>query len=79
MNYSEMSLVELKEYAKKNGISVGNSGREKLIEKIKEKEVVDSVFNDDDNDYNIDEFDLDDINSTIDKRLFRTFYEVSNE
>ena len=29
--------------------------------------------------YNIDEFDLDDINSTIDKRLFRTFYEVSNE
>lgn len=48
MNYSEMSLVELKEYAKKNGISVGNSGREKLIEKIKEKEVVDSVFNDDD-------------------------------
>ena len=40
---------------------------------------LDRVFNDDDNDYNIDEFDLDDINSTIDKRLFRTFYEVSNE
>ena len=37
MNYSEMSLVELKEYAKKIGISVGNSGKEKLIEKSSEK------------------------------------------
>ena len=48
MNYEEMSLAELKEYAKQKGISVGNSGKEKLIEKIKEKELVNSVFNDDD-------------------------------
>lgn len=48
MNYEEMSLAELKEYAKQKGISVGNSGKEKLIEKIKEKELVNSVFNDED-------------------------------
>ena len=48
MNYEEMSLAELKEYAKQKGISFGNSGKEKLIEKIKEKELVNSVFNDDD-------------------------------
>ena len=48
MNYEEMTLAELKEYAKQKGISVGNSGKEKLIEKIKEKELVNSVFNDDD-------------------------------
>ena len=48
MNYEEMTIAELKEYAKQKGISVGNSGKEKLIEKIKEKELVNSVFNDDD-------------------------------
>ena len=48
MNYSEMSLSELKDYAKSVGISVGNCGKEKLIEKIKEKEVTDNIFNDDD-------------------------------
>ena len=48
MNFEEMSLAELKEYAKQKGISVGNSGKEKLIEKIKEKELVNSVFNDED-------------------------------
>lgn len=48
MNYEEMSLAELKEYAKQKGICVGNSGKEKLIEKIKEKELVNSVFNDED-------------------------------
>ena len=48
MNYEEMTLAELKEYAKQKRISVGNSGKEKLIEKIKEKELVNSVFNDDD-------------------------------
>lgn len=34
MNYSELSLEELKEIAKKNGITVGNTGKEKLMEKI---------------------------------------------
>ena len=48
MNYSEMSLSELKDYAKSVGISVGNCGKEKLIAKIKEKELSDNIFNDDD-------------------------------
>lgn len=34
MNYSELSLEELKEIAKEKGIVVGNTGKEKLIEKI---------------------------------------------
>ena len=48
MNYSEMTLAQLKEYAKSIGISVGNCGKEKLIEKIKEKELSVNIFNDDD-------------------------------
>ena len=38
MNYENMSLDELKEYAKKLDIKVGNIGRDKLIEKIKTAE-----------------------------------------
>lgn len=38
MDFEKMSTDELKDYAKSAGISVGNSGREKLIEKIKAKE-----------------------------------------
>ena len=34
MNYSELSLEELKEIAKEKGIAVGNTGKEKLIEKL---------------------------------------------
>jgi hypothetical protein len=34
MNYSELSLDKLKEIAKEKDISVGNTGKEKLIEKI---------------------------------------------
>ncbi len=34
MNYSELSLEKLKEIAKEKGITVGNTGKEKLIEKI---------------------------------------------
>lgn len=48
MNYNEMNLTELKDYAKSIGIAVGNCGKEKLIEKIKEKEIADNIFNDDD-------------------------------
>ena len=48
MNYSEMTLAQLKEYAKSIGIIVGNCGKEKLIAKIKEKELSDNIFNDDD-------------------------------
>ena len=48
MNYSEMTLAQLKEYVKSIGIIVGNCGKEKLIAKIKEKELSDNIFNDDD-------------------------------
>ncbi len=34
MNYYELSLEELKEIAREKGITVGNTGKEKLIEKI---------------------------------------------
>jgi hypothetical protein len=34
MNYKELSLDELKKIAKELGISVGNSGQEKIIEKL---------------------------------------------
>ena len=43
-----MTLAQLKEYAKSIGIIVGNCGKEKLIAKIKEKELSDNIFNDDD-------------------------------
>lgn len=37
MDLENMSLDELKEYAKKNNIKVGNIGKEKLIEKSEMK------------------------------------------
>lgn len=37
-NYEDMSLDELKTVAKNLGITVGNTGKDKLIEKIKDKE-----------------------------------------
>lgn len=48
MNYEDMSLSELKEYAKNIGIAIGNSGKAKLIEKIKEHDIMESVIEDDD-------------------------------
>lgn len=38
MDYEKMELDELKAYAKSIGLSVGNIGKDKLIEKIKTKE-----------------------------------------
>lgn len=61
MNYEEMSLAKLKDYAKSIGIIVGNCGKEKLIEKIKEKEIAENVFNDED----LEE--SDDIGVTVEK------------
>ena len=59
MDYENMSLDELKDYAKSIGLSFGKIGKEKLIEKIKEKEAekatVESVFADDDLEENKDE------------------------
>lgn len=50
MNFEEMSLDELKDYAKSIGLTFGNIGREKLIEKIKSKksetDVITSVMDD---------------------------------
>lgn len=43
-----MELDDLKEYAKSIGISFGKIGKEKLIEKIKEREAIPSILNDDD-------------------------------
>ncbi len=43
-----MAIDELKEYAKSIGITFGKIGKEKLIEKIREKESFNSVMNDDD-------------------------------
>lgn len=52
MNLENMSLDELKEYAKKLDMKVGNIGKEKLIEKIKEvestKSTITSIMEDDD-------------------------------
>ena len=39
MDYEKMEFDDLKEYAKSLGLSVGNTGKEKLIAKIKEKEM----------------------------------------
>lgn len=39
MDYTSMELDELKTYAKSIGLSVGNIGKDKLIEKIKAKEL----------------------------------------
>ena len=38
MDYEKMELEELKEHAKTLGITFGKIGKDKLIEKIKEKE-----------------------------------------
>ena len=52
MNYENMSLDKLKEYAKQLDIKVGNIGKEKLIEKIKvvenNKTAISAVIEDDD-------------------------------
>lgn len=52
MDYEKMEIEELKEYAKSLGITFGKIGKDKLIEKIKEKEsenaTVKSVMEDDD-------------------------------
>lgn len=52
MDYEKMELDELKDYAKSIGLSFGKIGKDKLIEKIKEKEAekatMESVFTDDD-------------------------------
>lgn len=48
MDYENMEFDELKEHAKTLGITFGKIGKEKLIEKIKEKESFESLMNDDD-------------------------------
>lgn len=48
MDLEKMELEELKEYAKKLDIPFGKIGKEKLIEKIKEKQAIDTIMSDDD-------------------------------
>uniref|UniRef100_N1ZZV9 Uncharacterized protein n=1 Tax=Eubacterium plexicaudatum ASF492 TaxID=1235802 RepID=N1ZZV9_9FIRM len=43
MNYKELSLDELKKIAKEKGIIVGNSGQEKIIEKLKKNDLENSM------------------------------------
>ena len=52
MDLEKKSLDELKDYAKSIGLAVGNIGKDKLIEKIKAKEIetnpIKSVIDDSD-------------------------------
>lgn len=48
MDYENMELDELKELAKSKDIKIGNIGKEKLIEKLKEKDITESVISEDD-------------------------------
>ena len=43
MNYKDLSLDELKKIAKEKGISVGNSGQEKIIEKLEKYDLENTV------------------------------------
>lgn len=43
MNYNELSLDELKKIAKGRGISIGNSGQEKIIEKLEKYDLENST------------------------------------
>lgn len=47
MDYEKMEIDELKELAKSKDIKVGNIGKDKLIEKLKEKDIVESVASED--------------------------------
>lgn len=81
MNYENMSLDELKEYAKSIGIPVGNIGKEKLILKIKEKvekeentAVLDSLMNDEDIEEKADDkvVNVETVDNTSEKDLIGT-------
>ena len=65
MNYEDMSISELKDYAKSIGIVVGNCGKEKLIEKIRNKEISTSVF--DSSDIDDDTTEVHNTYDTVDK------------
>ena len=51
MNFENMSNDELKQYAKDNGIRVGNTSRDKLIAKLNEAEQINSVMTVEDDDF----------------------------
>lgn len=48
MDYTKMELDELKELAKSRGLKVGNIGKDKLIEKLKENDTYTAVSAEDD-------------------------------
>lgn len=68
MDYKEMELEELKEYAKSLGIAFGKIGKDKLIEKIKEKELeintVKSVLDDED----LDDTKIEEVETEIEEK-----------
>lgn len=47
MNYEDLDLQELRSLAKERGVSAGNSGKEKIIEKLKESDSLNNVLTDD--------------------------------
>lgn len=47
MDYTKMELEELKALAKLKNIKAGNIGKDKLIEKLKEKEMFDTIVSED--------------------------------
>ena len=47
MDYTKMELDELKELAKSRGLKIGNIGRDKLIDKLKENDTFSAVTADD--------------------------------
>lgn len=64
MDFEKMSLNELKDYAKSIGLSIGNTGKEKLIEKIKAKKGSENTINS-----VLDDKDLDEKNIVIKKNI----------
>lgn len=47
MDYTKMELEELKALAKSKNIKAGNIGKDKLIEKLKEKDMFDTIISED--------------------------------
>lgn len=78
-----MSLNELKEYAKSIGLTVGNIGKEKLIAKIQEtetqREILNSVIDDDDFKEDVIKTNMDDKENTKDETLVDSISSVIDD
>ena len=83
MSFEQMSLNELKEYAKSIGLTVGNIGKEKLIAKIQEtetqREILNSVIDDDDFKEDVIKTNMDDKENTKDETLVDSISSVIDD